>query len=117
MSTKACGTLSTTDLLFQGPTKYSDGEEYYSVDYKKFDPKKMLLDYDTDQDGNGWFATMFDTQSSTLICRTKYFRKEDWAINQVEYLMAFFKEQYHFEEAYDPNKQEESPDDLSDLKG
>lgn len=117
MSTDAHNTLASVELLFTGAVKYDDGEEYYAVDYKTFPPCDMMLDYDTSSDEQGWFATLYDTNTGTSICRTKYYPKEQSSINQVEYLLAFLQSEYHFEEAWArPTVDTPVIDDLSDLK-
>jgi hypothetical protein len=80
--------------------EYSDGERYYNIDWKKLKPEECLLDYNSYESEQGKYAEVYDTCTGTLICRTKYYSKEEYAFNAAERVIDFLKDEYDFEKNY-----------------
>lgn len=79
-------------------TKYSDGEQYFRVDWNKVKPEECILDYDSKDDGTGTFVEIYDTVTQTAIARTRPFLFEEQAFASAEVIMRHLRDEYFFEE-------------------
>src|SRR3979409_1995521 len=80
------------------PHRFHDDEQYYPVDWEQIKPEDCNLDYDCQEDHNGTFTEIFETNTGTVISRTRSFKDEEAAVNAAERILEFLRTEYYFEE-------------------
>ncbi len=79
------------------PRRYRDGEQYYAVDWEILLPQNCSLDYNSHEDSKGAYAEIYDTNTGTVIARTRSYEKEEYAFNTADRIMTHLRDEYQFE--------------------
>ncbi len=82
------------------PRRYHDGEQYFYIDWEQIKPESCNLDYDCQEDHKGIYAEIYDTNTGTVVARTRSYPVEQYSETAAERILEHLRNEYYFEEDY-----------------